>query len=243
VSTAPLFLVTDLPPGESIELTGDEGRHAARVKRLSVGEPVLVSDGRGSVAECTVAATRADGLELAVTARRSVPRAEPRLVVVQALPKGDRAELAVEILTELGADEIVPWAASRSIVQWLGPRGDRALTKWRRTAREAAKQSRRVWLPDVAPLASTAEVAARLAGATGLVLHEGAESSLASVELPPGRDIVVVVGPEGGIAPDELDDFCAVGAHAVRLGEPVLRTSTAGAAALAVLSARLGRWA
>jgi 16S rRNA (uracil1498-N3)-methyltransferase len=243
VSTAPLFLVAELPPGDLIELAGDEGRHAARAKRLSVGERVLVSDGRGSVAECMVSTTRPDGLELAVTARRSVPRAEPRLVVAQALPKGDRAELAVEVLTELGADEIVPWAASRSIVQWLGPRGDRALTMWRRPALVAAKQSRRAWLPDVAPLASTAEVAARLAGATGLVLHESADMSLASVELPPGRDIVVVVGPEGGIAPDELDDFCAVGAHAVRLGEPVLRTSTAGAAALAVLSARLGRWA
>jgi 16S rRNA (uracil1498-N3)-methyltransferase len=243
VSTPPLFLLDDLPAGDVIELTGEEGRHAARVKRLSVGEPVLVSDGRGSVAECTVAAARSTGLELAVQARRSVPAAEPRLVAVQALPKGERAELAVELLTELGADEIVPWAASRSIVQWLGPRGDRALDKWRRTAREATKQSRRAWLPVVAPLASTAEVAARLAGATGLVLHEGAETALASTELSGAREIVLVVGPEGGIAPDELDDFTAVGAQLVRLGEPVLRTSTAGAAALAVLSTRLGRWA
>jgi 16S rRNA (uracil1498-N3)-methyltransferase len=242
VSTPPLFLVDELSSADLISLTGDEGTHAARVKRLSVGEPVLVSDGRGSLVECTVAGTRSDGLELAVTTRRSLPAPQPRIVVVQALPKGDRAELAVELLTELGADEIVPWAASRSIVQWLGPRGDRALEKWRRTAREATKQSRRAWLPEIAPLASTAEVAARLAGATALVLHEGADAPLASVELPDDRDVVVVVGPEGGIAPDELDDFTAVGAHLVRLGEPVLRTSTAGAAALAVLSSRLGRW-
>jgi len=243
VSTPPLFLVDELPSGDVLSLTGDEGRHAARVKRLSVGEPVLVSDGRGSLVECTVAAIRSDGLSLAVTARRSVPLPQPKIVVVQALPKGDRAELAVELLTELGADEIVPWAASRSIVQWLGPRGDRALEKWRRTAREATKQSRRACLPEVSPMASTAEVAARLAGATALVLHEGATTALASVELPDDREVVVVVGPEGGIAPDELDDFTAVGALPVRLGEPVLRTSTAGAAALAVLSARLGRWA
>jgi 16S rRNA (uracil1498-N3)-methyltransferase len=242
VSTPPLFLVDELPSSDVVQLVGDEGRHAARVKRLAVGEPVLVSDGRGSVVDCSVSAARADGLVLAVHARRSVPEPEPRLVVVQALPKGDRAELAVELLTELGADEIVPWAASRSIVQWLGPRGDRALAKWRRTAREATKQSRRAWLPVIGPLSSTADVAARLAGGTGLVLHEDASSPLPSADLPGAGEVVVVVGPEGGIAPDEVADFAAVGATLVRLGEPVLRTSTAGAAAVAVLSARLGRW-
>lgn len=242
MSTPPLFLVDELPTGDVLSLIGDEGRHAARVKRLAAGEPVLVSDGRGSVAACSVSAVRSDGLELAVVSRRSVPAPTPRIVVVQALPKGERAELAVEVLTELGADEIVPWAASRSIVQWLGPRGDRALEKWRRTAREATKQSRRAWQPTVAPLASTAEVAARLAGATVLVLHEAASTPLASIEVREPGEVVIVVGPEGGIAPDELADFTAVGALSVRLGEPVLRTSTAGAAALAVLSARLGRW-
>lgn len=240
--TPPLFLVEEVPTEDSFRLGGDEGRHAARVKRLVAGERVLVSDGCGELAECTVTSGAGDSLELSVTLRRRVPPAQPRLVVVQALPKGERAELAVEVLTELGADEIVPWAASRSIVRWLGPRGDRALQKWRRTAREATKQSRRAWLPDIAPLASTAEVAARLARATGLVLHEDAAQLLAALDLPAEGEVIVVVGPEGGIAPDELDDFVAVGATPVRLGEPVLRTSTAGAAALAVLSTRLGRW-
>jgi 16S rRNA (uracil1498-N3)-methyltransferase len=171
-----------------------------------------------------------------------VPEPRPRIVVVQALPKGERAELAVEALTEVGVDEIVPWAASRSIVQWLGPRGDRALDKWRRTAREAAKQSRRAWLPRIAPLASTSEVAARLSSAQGLVLHEDATDRLAAVDCDAHRDVVVVVGPEGGIAPDELADFIAVGAQSVRLGDPVLRTSTAGVAAVAALSVQVGRW-
>ena len=240
--TPPLFLVDGLPPGDAVSLDGEEGRHAARVKRLAVGEAVLVSDGRGALWECTVSDVTAAGLSLAVVARRTVPRPTPRFVVVQALPKGERAELAVEVLTELGVDEIVPWAAARSIVRWLGPRGDRALDKWRRTAREATKQSRRAWLPEVASLESTADVAARLSGATALVLHENASQSLASVDLDASREVVVVVGPEGGIAADEVDDFAAVGAVQVKLGEPVLRTSTAGAAALAVLSARLGRW-
>jgi 16S rRNA (uracil1498-N3)-methyltransferase len=163
--------------------------------------------------------------------------------VVQALPKGDRAELAVEVLTELGVDEIVPWAASRSMVQWHGPRGDKALDKWRRTAREATKQSRRAWVPLVKSLASTAEVAARLgAAAAGLVLHEDAELTLSTIALPSRGEVVVVVGPEGGIAPAELETFAASAGRAVRLGESVLRTSTAGPAALSALSVRLGRW-
>lgn len=240
--TPPLFLVDELPAGDELHLTGEEGRHAARVKRLGVGEAVLVSDGAGALLACTVSAVLSDGLMLVVDARRTVPPPDPRIVAVQALPKGDRAELAVEVLTELGVDAIVPWAASRSIAQWHGPRGDKALEKWRRTAREAAKQSRRPWVPTIAALASTADVAALLSRATGLVLHEGAGQALAAANLPGRGEITVVIGPEGGIAPDELTSFAAAGAAAVRLGDSVLRTSTAGAAALAALSVRLGRW-
>jgi 16S rRNA (uracil1498-N3)-methyltransferase len=243
MSTPPLFLVDELPRDDRFPLTGDEGRHAARVKRLGSGERVLVGDGRGTVLECVVADVLADGLALSVESRRVEPAPSPRLVVVQALPKGDRAELAVEVLTELGVDEIVPWAASRSVAQWHGPRGDKALAKWRRTAAEAAKQSRRAWVPGVAPLARTADVAARIAASTGLVLHEAATEPLTAAALPAIGDVLVVVGPEGGIADDELAAFIAAGAASVRMGAPVLRTSTAGAAALAVLSARLGRWA
>jgi 16S rRNA (uracil1498-N3)-methyltransferase len=241
--TPPLFLVDALPEGSEVQLGGEEGRHAARVKRLTVGEEVLVSDGAGALLHCVVAAVVEDGLRLTVTSRGSVPRPDPCIVAVQALPKGDRAELAVEVLTELGVDEIVPWSAARSIAQWHGPRGEKALEKWRRTAREAAKQSRRAWLPVLSPLASTPQVAERVAAGTALVLHEAAGGSIASVPLSDRGDVIVVIGPEGGISPDELDVFTAAGATAVRLGEPVLRTSTAGAAALAALSVRLGRWA
>ncbi|HEV7204804.1 MAG TPA: 16S rRNA (uracil(1498)-N(3))-methyltransferase [Jatrophihabitans sp.] len=241
--TPPLFLVDALDDGAEFTLGGDEGRHAARVKRLGAGEVVWVADGRGALAECVVAAALTDGLRLTVTARRSVAEPDPRLVIVQALPKGERAELAVETMTELGVDAIVPWSASRSITQWHGPRGDKGLDKWRRTAREAAKQSRRARVPVVDPAASTTQVAARLAGAAlALVLHEDATTSLAALDLPSGGEIVAVVGPEGGISGDELDSFGAVGAVPVRLGDPVLRTSTAGPAVLAALSLRLGRW-
>jgi 16S rRNA (uracil1498-N3)-methyltransferase len=191
---------------------------------------------------CTVIVAGPDSLRLEVTSRREIAPADPRVVVVQALPKGDRAELAVEMLTELGVDEIVPWAASRSIAQWRGPRGDRALERWRRTAREAAKQSRRAWVPPIAPLLGTAGIAARLAGAAAVVLHEAATAPLASLDLPASGELIMIVGPEGGIAADELDAFTAAGAHPIRLGGPVLRTSTAGAAALVAVSLRLGRW-
>lgn len=240
--TPPLFLVDEIPDGEAFRLAGDEGRHAARVKRLGVAERLLVSDGAGLVAECVVTAVDGDGLLLSVLSRRRIAPAQPRLVVVQALPKGDRAELAVEVLTELGADEIVPWSASRSIARWDGPRGDKAREKWRRTAREAAKQSRQAQVPEIAPLAATADVVTRLAASCGLVLHEDADERLSAVPLPTDGEIVLVVGPEGGVAPEELERFAAAGARAVRLGAPVLRTSTAGAAALSALSVRLGRW-
>ncbi len=191
---------------------------------------------------CSVTAVDRGRVEAHVESRSATPAPSPRIVVVQALAKGDRGELAVELLTELGVDEIVPWSASRSIAQWRESRGDKALERWRRTAREAAKQSRRAFVPVIADLASTKDVAARLGG-TDVVLHEAATQPLVEVELPSAGDIHVVVGPEGGISADELALFAAAGAVPVRLGAPVLRTSTAGPAALAALSVRLGRWA
>jgi 16S rRNA (uracil1498-N3)-methyltransferase len=242
-ATAPLFLIDALPAGEHALLTGEEGRHAGRVLRVRPGEPVQLSDGRGTVLQCTVDEVRVDGVALRVLARATHAVARPRLVVVQALPKGDRAELAVATMTELGVDEIVPWQAARCVTQWTGERATRSLQRWRRTAREAAKQSRRAFVPEVRDLLSTPDLISRLAGCTGLVLHESAIEPLVACPLPDGADVVVVVGPEGGIDDTELAALTAAGAHPVRLGAPVLRTSTAGAAALAALSVRLGRWA
>jgi len=236
--SAPVFLADDLGP-DRVVLTGPEGRHAATVRRLRAGEVVELCDGRGGRASCVVAAVGRDEVALEVRSRTREPAPSPRLVLVQALAKGDRGELAVELATEVGVDLVVPWAAARSVVRWDGARGDKARERWRATAREAGKQSRRAWLPEVAPLERTAQVAARLAAAAGLVLHEAAATPLTQVALPGEGDVVLVVGPEGGIGEDEL---AALGGTAVRLGPTVLRTSTAGAAALAVLSARTGRW-
>ena len=242
MSTAPLFFVEHLPSGPTVRLDGAEGHHASRVRRLVVGEPALVADGLGAVADCVVTAVDRDGLELSVRDWRHVPAPDPYLVVVQALPKGERAELAVELMTELGVDEVVPWAAARSVVQWRSERGAKPLERWRRTAREAAKQSRRPRLPVITDLASTEDVTGRIGTASALVLHERAELPLARAALPVSGELLIVVGPEGGIADEELAAFAGAGAQSVRLGDPVLRTSTAGTAALAALSLRLGRW-
>jgi 16S rRNA (uracil1498-N3)-methyltransferase len=244
-----MFLVEALPGGSSFTLDGPEGHHAATVQRLRAGETLILADGRGGTASAEVTAVARGSIDVAVTGRSFAAAAEPRLVVVQGIAKGDRGELAVQAMTEAGVDEIVPWAASRSVAQWRGERGHKARDKWAATAREAAKQARRAWLPVVAgdPDCSTKQVAARLsAAAAAFVLHEEATERLTASPLPDaqreGAEIVLVVGPEGGISDAELGMFVAAGATAVRLGDSVLRTSTAGVAALAVLSVRLGRW-
>ncbi|MCW7943590.1 16S rRNA methyltransferase [Streptomyces hygroscopicus] len=244
--TAPVFFVDQLKGiGAEFVLDGPEGRHAVSVKRLRPGEDVVLTDGRGRWTEGVVKA--AEGKDrLVVTDLESLqeePEGSPRITVVQALPKGDRGELAVETMTEVGVDAIVPWAASRCITQWKGDRGLKALGKWRATAREAGKQSRRVRFPEVADAASTKQVAALLAKADfAAVLHESGDEPLARAELPAEGEIVLVVGPEGGVAPEELAAFQVAGARAFRLGRTVLRTSTAGTAATALLLGRTGRW-
>ncbi len=241
--TDPVFLVEALPAAGTAVLAGPEGRHAARVRRVAPGEQILLSDGAGGLARCSVTAVSGPSLELAVHDRSYVAQAVPRLVVVQGLAKGDRGERAIELMTELGVDEVIPWSAARSVTRWQGERGEKALRRWESTAREAAKQSRRPWLPRIAQLHDADAVVKRLcAAAAALALHQPAPQRLSQVPLPVAGDVVLVVGPEGGISPEELEAFSAAGALPCRLGPGMLRTSTAGAAALAALSVRLGRW-
>ncbi|MFF6777495.1 16S rRNA (uracil(1498)-N(3))-methyltransferase [Streptomyces sp. NPDC012637] len=245
--TAPVFVVDTVPAPGGFLLDGPEGRHAVSVKRLRAGEELVLTDGRGGWAECVVAAAEGkDQLTVEVTAVHEEPEPAPRVTVVQALPKGDRGELAVETMTETGVDAIVPWAASRCITQWKGDRGLKALAKWRATAREAGKQSRRTRFPEVAELMTGKQVAAFLAEADfAAVLHEDRDhpsAALATAELPAQGSIVLVVGPEGGVSPEELALFEEAGARPYRLGPSVLRTSTAGTAAAALVLGRTGRW-
>jgi 16S rRNA (uracil1498-N3)-methyltransferase len=268
--TAPVFLAdgADLA-ADLIVLTGAEGRHAATVRRIRPGERADVTDGQGLLAECVVTAAAAGQVELRVQARREVPVPDPLITVVQAIPKGERAELAVETMTEVGVDVIVPWQAERCVARWPADRAPKALGRWRSAAREAAKQARRARVPGVTGLASSADVVARIsAAAFAIVLEPDAGVAMSQLALarpsgsrpsgsPPGvagpeklsapplpvsGDIVLVVGPEGGISPGELTAFTDAGATSVRLGESVLRTSTAGAVAAAVLMTATGRW-
>jgi 16S rRNA (uracil1498-N3)-methyltransferase len=244
MTTAPLFLVDELPTGPDAVLDGPEGRHAATVRRLRAGEAVQLGDGRGGVVHAVVAEVARDRLDLTVVERTFVAAPEPRVLVAQALVKGDRGELAVELATEAGVDGLLPWRAERCVARWeAGARGDKALARWRSTAREAAKQARRAWVPEVAEPVSTAALAARAeAGATMLLLHESATAGLTEIDLPQAGELVLVVGPEGGISDGELDRLTVAGAVAVRLGPDVLRASTAAAVALGALGALTGRW-
>jgi 16S rRNA (uracil1498-N3)-methyltransferase len=240
----PVFLV---PPGALtgpvVRLTGPEGHHAAVVRRLRAGERADVSDGAGTLAEGTVTEVTKDSVTLGLQAVRTVPPPQPRLAVAQALPKGDRGELAVELMTEIGVDTVIPWSAARSITRWQAERGAKALARWRATAREAAKQSRRPWLPEVTDLATTKALAQRVAAAAcAVILEADAAARLHELPLPGKGEILLLVGPEGGITPEERALLRDAGAVEARLGPTVLRTSTAGAAATAILLSRTARW-
>lgn len=234
-------------------LAGAEGRHAATVRRLAPGERLDLTDGAGTLAEGRVTAVRPGTVELAVLARHFEPAPSPRLVVVQAIPKGDRGELAVETMTEVGVDVIVPWAAERCVAVWRGERAEKGVARWRSAAVAAAKQSRRAWLPEITPLAATAAVADRVRGAgLALLLDPEAPDPLARLAASvasaasagkPGGEVVLIVGPEGGIAPGETELLATAGATGARLGPTVLRASTAGAVAAALVLSAAGRWA
>lgn len=242
----PVHLVPDLgepAPGADVEVRGDEARHAVAVRRTRVGEQLVLTDGAGLRALVEVAATGDRWLRARVLEVRRTPRPQPEITVVQALPKGDRGERAVEVLTEVGVATIVPWAAARSVAVWRGERARKSRAKWEATAREAAKQARRDWFPEVTGLAGTEEVRRLVADADlAVLLHEEADQPLAGTAVPAGGRVVVVVGPEGGLTPEEVADLTGAGARPVRMGAEVLRTSTAGVVAAGVLLSRTSRW-
>ncbi|HEV7830078.1 MAG TPA: 16S rRNA (uracil(1498)-N(3))-methyltransferase [Pseudonocardiaceae bacterium] len=245
MSSAPVFLAEQLPlEGAETMLDGPEGRHAATVRRLRVGERLTLTDGCGELALCEVLDTGRDRLRLRVLRRASEPAPALQVTLAQALVKGQRGELAVELAVEAGVDAIVPWRADRCVARWdAGPRGAKALARWRETAREAAKQSRRGWLPGVAEPVSTTALGQRCAAAAGaLVLHESAPEALPSVPLPVAGELLLIVGPEGGISEAELATLIAAGGRPVRLGPGVLRSSSAGAVALGAIGALSQRW-
>jgi 16S rRNA (uracil1498-N3)-methyltransferase len=239
---AAMFIVDELAESDELLVDGSEGRHAVEVLRLTPGERVRVGDGRGTVAESEVISAGPEGLRVAVRSRFEVPAQAPEFVLVQALPKGDRGPLAVDLATELGVDRIVPWTAARCVTRWRDDRIEKGVAKWRSAAHAASKQSRRPRVPEVTEPMTTREVCGLLSEADlAVVLHEQARRPLAELDIPREGTVVIIVGPEGGLTDGEVVAFRAAGAQAVRLGVEVLRTSTAGAAALAALSMKT-RW-
>jgi len=239
----PLFYTEQLPPvGAAAVLDGDEGFHAATVRRLRIGERIVLGDGAGALADCEVASTGKRDLTATVLARRSEQRPVPAITVVQAIPKSERSELAVELATEAGADAFLAWQAARCVARWDGPKADKGLRRWRSVARAAARQSRRSYIPDVDGVLTTPELLARVPGSLTLALHEAATTKFTELKFAEVASITLVVGPEGGLSDDEVAALTAAGAHAVRLGPTVLRTSTAAAVALGALGALTHRW-
>jgi 16S rRNA (uracil1498-N3)-methyltransferase len=227
--------------GGRVSIVGAEAKHAATVNRTRPGHSVMIGNGRGLVVTGEVLESTSAELTIDVETVERVDRPTPSVTLVQALAKGDRDELAIQASTELGVDAVVPWSAARSVSRWEGPKVAKGRERWATIVREAAKQSIRAWVPEVGELSNTRAVAALAGDNRVLVLEPDATERLTSV-VPDARPIVLVVGPEGGIAPEELAALTAAGAELVRLGDTVLRTSTAGPAALAVLNGILGRW-
>ena len=246
--SAALFYVDMLPgEGELSVVDGDEGFHASNVRRIRVGEQIDLSDGAGALAHCVVEETAKGRVSARVQQRVDVASPRPSVTVVQALPKSDRSELAVELATEAGADGFLAWQATRCVARWDGPKVDKGLRRWEAVARAAARQSRRAHIPGVAGVVSTPALTQRVADAvTGgvlvLALHESATEPLAELPLATAESLMLLVGPEGGIADEEIGALIAAGARAVRLGPTVLRTSTAAAVALGAIGALTGRW-
>ncbi|MGA7204780.1 MAG: 16S rRNA (uracil(1498)-N(3))-methyltransferase [Specibacter sp.] len=254
----PVFYATpaELAPlavGDPFSLGGAEGRHAVTVKRLAAGEPVDLCDGEGLRLVCTVTGAGAGVLDVRVDVVAADAADAYELVLVQALAKGDRDELAIETATELGVDGVVPWQAERSIVRWKMDKALKGPVKWRNVVAMAAKQARRTRVPWVGELVGTAALVDLIKdSALALILHEDAVDTLPQVvhswragakaiDGSPAR-IVMIVGPEGGMSPAEVQAFLAAGARTALLGRHVLRSSTAGPAAVVLLSQELGRW-
>lgn len=250
--TDPVFLATPVElhaaaPGSVVLVSGDEARHALKVRRLRVGESIHLVDGEGRRVAGDIAAPQpgvdpaVNVLCVQVVSITDEPPPQPRLTIVQALVKGDRAERAVESMTEAGVDEIVPWESARSVVRWSGAKAERGRARWEAIAREATKQSRRARIPVVAPAITLAELCKRVSAADIALLLD--TSGLPIRDHAVEGDVVIIVGPEGGFGEDETADLVAAGAKRARLGPEILRSSTAGTVAIAAILVSSSRWA
>lgn len=231
----PLFFQPDLVATKEVVITGDEAKHAVSVRRMRIGEAIAVTNGKGLKLRGKVIAFDKASLTLEVFETIQETQPELQYVLVQALAKGDRDELAIQAATELGVAAILPWQATRSVSIWEGKKKETGRARWQQIVLEAAKQSLRSFVPSVGDVVTTAELASVLPTFDlVLVLDPTGEKKLRDLKYPAGGKVAIVVGPEGGISPEELQKFA--GAEIINLGSNVLRTSTAGPAVLAALT-------
>lgn len=242
----PLFIspiATGTTVGSKLKIAGAEAKHAISVRRLQVGEAIAVSDGQGRRVRGKVSQVTKEYLELEVLSVDEIARPTPQIILVQALAKGDRDEMAVQACTELGIQTVIPWQSERSVSIWKPEKQAKHRQRWQAIATEAAKQSLRAFIPNVEQVLGTAELAQKLKEyELTLVLDPTSKVSITAIDLTPHRAIAVVVGPEGGISAQELETFSAAGLSVVSMGSGILRTSTAGVAVVSYLQAQLGNW-
>jgi len=238
-----LFFVDDLPRkvGSSYEFDSDDAQHAIRVLRMSAGEIFLLSDGKGKWSKVKIFAVKKKSLEVEVIETGVQDPLDITFTIVQALPKGDRLKECIELLTEGGVDRIIPWSAQRSI-----GKAEKGVEKLQVTAREASKQSRRLFIPDVADVANTAKVAEMISEHDlALVFHESATSKVSEIltrKYFESKSVLIIIGPEGGITNEELELFKSAGAKVALMGRPILRSAHAGLAALSAVNALIKVW-
>lgn len=241
----PLFIKLDLQAsniGATITLDGDEAKHAVAVRRMRVGEAIALTNARGLRVRGVVAAINGKTLDLKVSEVSEQAEPQLQITLIQALAKGDRDELAIQAATELGVMRVIPWQAERSISRWVAEKADKGQQRWQTICDEAAKQSLRAWHPRVESVSSSRQLV-NLFGQFDrvLLLDPYAEHGLGLAIKPMGK-IALIVGPEGGIDDSELNLFAEAGAERVHLGSSILRTSTAGVAAIAAIQALLGEF-
>ncbi len=238
----PRFFIDYSPAvGETAALSGADARHLAGALRVTVGETVTLCDGTGTDYTCTVTAANRESVALTVEAATPTV-AEPSLAVTlyMGLPKGDKMELIIQKAVELGVTAIVPVATARSIVRLDDKDAAKKQQRWQKIADEAAGQSGRGILPVVEKPLSWKQALPRLAAENTLLCYEGGGAPIGTLVTPADTRVSLVVGPEGGFDPAEVEAVTAGGGRIATLGKRILRCETAPIAALAVLMDRSG---
>ncbi|MCL1907082.1 MAG: 16S rRNA (uracil(1498)-N(3))-methyltransferase [Propionibacteriaceae bacterium] len=229
------FFVADIPLtvelGSTVVVDGAEAHHMS-VRRIRLGEVVTLTNGEGRGVTGVVNELGKDHAEVVVADILIDTHRTPRVTIVQALPKKDRTDQAIDLMTEVGVEGIIPWQASRSIVKWEGDKAETNRARWQKIARESSKQARRLSFPTIGPLMQTAEVVDLItASSCTLIMHEKALTPIAFTTPHPPGQCLIIIGPEGGLTHEEVEAFELAGGVTCSMGPTVLRTSTAGAVA------------